>query len=205
MRSDASEQDGVAMEKPTEVIVEKANDVTGELLDAMARLLPQLSTSSSLPSHEEVEKMVSSPAVVLLVARSAQPRIVGMLALAIFRVPTGVRAWIEDVVVDKEVRGSGVGGALIEAALMEAAALGAKTVDLTSRPARHAANRLYVRLGFQCRETNVYRYHFATSGAGDAGDGAGGEEDGIPCETGETGERGAAGRRLEQVSPVRDR
>jgi ribosomal protein S18 acetylase RimI-like enzyme len=83
---------------------------------------------------------------------------VGSLTLAVFRIPTGLRAWIEDVVVDESARGQGVGEALNRAALDRAAALGAVTVDLTSRPSRAAANRLYQRLGFEPRETNVYRY-----------------------------------------------
>jgi ribosomal protein S18 acetylase RimI-like enzyme len=78
--------------------------------------------------------------------------------LAWFRIPTGVRAWIEDVVVDEEARGHGVGELLNRAALDLARELGAKTVDLTSRPSREAANRLYQRIGFVARDTNVYRY-----------------------------------------------
>ena len=93
----------------------------------------------------------------LFAARSGQ-EIVGLLTLAIFRIPTGVRAWIEDVVVDNQARGKGVGDALNRAALAEAERRGAKTVDLTSRPSREAANRLYQRLGFKQRDTNVYRY-----------------------------------------------
>ena len=84
--------------------------------------------------------------------------IVGLLTLAIFRVPTGIRAWIEDVVVDERVRGQGIGETLNKEALMEARRRGAKTVDLTSRPSREAANRLYQRIGFVRRDTNVYRF-----------------------------------------------
>jgi ribosomal protein S18 acetylase RimI-like enzyme len=84
-------------------------------------------------------------------------RIVGMLTLVAFEIPTSVRAWIEDVVVDGSARGSGVAAALVDAALVRSAELGARTVDLTSRPDREAANRLYVRLGFELRQTNVYR------------------------------------------------
>ena len=86
-----------------------------------------------------------------------EARVVGMLTLAVFMLPTGVRAWIEDVVVDDEARGSGVASALVAAALERAQQEGARTVDLTSRPDREAANRLYVHLGFERRETNVYR------------------------------------------------
>jgi ribosomal protein S18 acetylase RimI-like enzyme len=84
--------------------------------------------------------------------------IVGLLTLVVFRIPTAVRAWIEDVVVDESARGSGVGEALSRAALAEAVRRGAKTVELTSRPSREAANRLYQRIGFVRRDTNVYRY-----------------------------------------------
>ena len=85
-------------------------------------------------------------------------RSVGTLTLVVFRIPTGVRAWIEDVVVDDAARGHGVGEALNQFALDLARGKGAKTVDLTSRPSREAANRLYQRIGFQPRETNVYRF-----------------------------------------------
>jgi ribosomal protein S18 acetylase RimI-like enzyme len=101
---------------------------------------------------------VASPASTLLVARRADGGIVGMLTLATFRIPTGMRAWIEDVVVDEAARGQGVGEALCRTALDTAAAAGARTVELTSRPSREAANRLYRRLGFQPRQTNVYRH-----------------------------------------------
>ena len=80
------------------------------------------------------------------------------MTLATFRIPTGVRAWIEDVVVDSEARGHGVGEALNMAAIAEARSRGAITVELTSRPSREAANRLYQRIGFVQRETNIYRY-----------------------------------------------
>jgi ribosomal protein S18 acetylase RimI-like enzyme len=101
--------------------------------------------------------MISSPSTVVFIAR-VDGAIVGSLTLAVFRIPTGVRAWIEDVVVDGSARGHGVGEALNKAALDEARSRGAVTVDLTSRPSREAANRLYQRLGFVARETNVYRY-----------------------------------------------
>lgn len=105
--------------------------------------------------------MVASQASVVLVARDgANGPIVGSLTLALFRIPTGVRAWIEDVVVDSSMRGRGVGQALTAHALERARAAGARTVDLTSRPSREAANRLYQRMGFTERSTNVYRYSF---------------------------------------------
>jgi len=140
------------------VTVEIAGRVDEELIDAFVRLTPQLSQSSPPPSREELAEIVASPATELLLARSDDCRIVGSLTLVLFRIPTGLRAWIEDVVVDDEVRGQGVGEALNRTALELAAEQGARSVDLTSRPSREAANRLYRRLGFEQRETNVYRH-----------------------------------------------
>lgn len=137
--------------------VEIANAVTPELVDALNRLLPQLSSSAPPVTSDDVAEIVGSPATILLVAR-VEGEIVGSLTLAVFRLPTGVRAWIEDVVVDAQARGHGVGDALNRAALEEARRRGSRTVDLTSRPSRAAANRLYQRIGFVARETNVYRY-----------------------------------------------
>ena len=139
--------------------IEEATEVTPELVDAFARLTPQLSHSSPVPGPEELAEIVGSPATVLLLARDGDPaEVVGALTLALFRIPTGVRAWVEDVVVDESARGRGVASALTREALRRAEAAGARTVDLTSRPSREAANRLYRRLGFELRETNVYRY-----------------------------------------------
>jgi ribosomal protein S18 acetylase RimI-like enzyme len=141
------------------VTVEVASAVDPELVEAMARLIPQLSRSAPPPGAAELQAIVDSPATVLFVARAADGRIVGSLTLALFRIPTGLRAWIEDVVVDGEARGAGAGAALNRAALDHAAAAGARTVDLTSRPDREAANRLYLRLGFELRQSNLYRHH----------------------------------------------
>jgi ribosomal protein S18 acetylase RimI-like enzyme len=129
------------------------------LVEAAARLIPQLSHSSPPPTLEQLRLIVADPATALLVATNgrADAPVVGMLTLATFMLPTGVRAWIEDVVVDDESRGAGVASALVADALERAQKKGARTVDLTSRPDREAANRLYVRLGFVRRETNVYR------------------------------------------------
>jgi ribosomal protein S18 acetylase RimI-like enzyme len=138
--------------------IEEATEVSEELLAAMAALVPQLSRSSPAPSVPEVEEIVSSPACHLLLARDPNRGIVGMLTLAVFRIPTGLRAWIEDVVVDDGARGQGAGAALTNAAIQVANERGARTVDLTSRPSREAANRLYQRLGFVQRQTNVYRF-----------------------------------------------
>lgn len=137
--------------------VELATEVTPELQVALDRLVPQLSRSSPPPTTAELTEIVDSQATLLLIARDDTNTIVGSLTLALFRIPTGLRAWIEDVVVDESARGQGVGETLTQAALEQAQAHGARSVDLTSRPSREAANRLYHRLGFKQRETNVYR------------------------------------------------
>ncbi len=139
------------------VEVEIATEATEELVQAFAALIPQLSSSNPPPTHSELAEIISDSGNALFIAR-VNGAIAGTLTLATFRIPTGVRAWIEDVVVDASVRGHGVGEALNNAALHEARQRGAITVDLTSRPSREAANRLYKKIGFVQRETNVYRY-----------------------------------------------
>jgi ribosomal protein S18 acetylase RimI-like enzyme len=138
------------------ITVEIADAVDDELCGAVAELVTQLSRSAGAPGPEVLERIVGDAATTLFVARD-DGVFVGMLTLASFQIPTGVRAWIEDVVVDDSVRGKGVASSLVQAALNLAEELGARTVDLTSRPGREAANRLYQRMGFAVRETNVYR------------------------------------------------
>jgi len=137
-----------------------ADGVTPEVVEAFARLIPQLSKSNPPPTSAELAAIAASEASVLLIARDPDraDEIVGSLTLALFRIPTGLRAWIEDVVVDESARGRGVGDALNQAALARARDAGCRTVDLTSRPSREAANRLYQHIGFTLRETNVYRF-----------------------------------------------
>jgi ribosomal protein S18 acetylase RimI-like enzyme len=132
--------------------------VTDELIEALDRLVPQLSRSSPPPGRERLQEMLDAPAVELFVARDEGGRIVGTATLVTFPVPTGRRAWIEDVVVDEAAGRQGYGSALTAAMLERARQLGCVTVDLTSRPSRVAANHMYLKLGFQRRETNVYRY-----------------------------------------------
>jgi ribosomal protein S18 acetylase RimI-like enzyme len=141
--------------------IEEVTEVTEELVGAFERLILQLSSSNPPPTRDEIAEMVASPATVLLIARdlNRNNEIVGALTLALFRIPTGLRAWIEDVIVDTSSRGQGIGEALCHAAIEHAREAGATTVDLTSRPSREAANRLYQRIGFERRETNVYRYN----------------------------------------------
>lgn len=140
--------------------VAAASKVDDELVAAFGRLIPQLSRSATVPTREVIHEIIEARASTVLIARDLRNsgRIAGMLTLVVFRIPTGVRARIEDVVVDEDVRGRGVGEALSQEAVSRAVALGARTVELTSRPSREAANRLYQRLGFALRDSNVYRY-----------------------------------------------
>jgi ribosomal protein S18 acetylase RimI-like enzyme len=142
-------------------VVTEVKSATPEVVEALAALIPQLSSSAPAPTSTEIDEIAGSPSTVLLVARDGEGTIVGSLTLVVFRAPTGPRAWIEDVVVDTSTRGQGIGAALVGEALNRAASVGARTVDLTSRPSREAANRLYVRLGFEQRTTNVYRWNYA--------------------------------------------
>jgi ribosomal protein S18 acetylase RimI-like enzyme len=139
--------------------IEIATEVDDELVAAFERLIPQLSSSAPPPGHDGLAAIVHNDNCVLFVAR-VDGEIVGSLTLALYPLPTKVKAWIDDVVVDNSVRGAGIGAALSMAALDEARRRGAKEVDLTSQPKREAANRLYQRLGFVARNTNVYRYTF---------------------------------------------
>jgi ribosomal protein S18 acetylase RimI-like enzyme len=139
-------------------VIEVISEPTQELHDALVRLVPQLSRSAKPLTVDELAAIAGSDAVKVLVARDEAGTIVGALTLAVFPIPTGVRAWIEDVIVDEAARGQGIAEALTAEALALARAAGARTVDLTSRPERAAANRLYERLGFALRETNVYRH-----------------------------------------------
>jgi ribosomal protein S18 acetylase RimI-like enzyme len=140
------------------VTVTVASEVTDELVEAIGRLLPHLSSSSPAPTRAQLSEMVAAPGTVLYIARDDTQRIVGTLTLILFRIPTGVRARIEDVIADPAASGQGVGRALSQAALDEARRRGVRNVDLTSRPSREAANHLYRSMGFALRESNVYRY-----------------------------------------------
>jgi ribosomal protein S18 acetylase RimI-like enzyme len=139
------------------IAIEVARTADAELAAAFARLIPQLSSSTAAPDQERLRAIVEFPANRVLVAREDE-EIVGTLTLVIFPIPTGLRAWIEDVVVDESARGKGVGEALTLEALRLATAEGARSVDLTSRPSREAANRLYQRLGFEPRDSRLYRH-----------------------------------------------
>jgi ribosomal protein S18 acetylase RimI-like enzyme len=137
-----------------------AERVDLELVEDVARLIRQLSSSASpaVPSLDDLRRVVESQSTRLLLSKAPDGRVVGMLSLIVFAIPTGIRAFIEDVVVDRELRGQGLGEALTKRAMELALAEGARTIELTSRPERVAANRLYLKLGFEQRATNAFRY-----------------------------------------------
>jgi len=143
------------------ISVRAATEVSEGLVESFARLIPQLSSSSPPPTASELLSIIDNPNSVLFIAeveRDGVLSVVGSLTLAFYRIPTGLKAWIEDVVVDESARGLGVGEALNVAAIDESRQRGAKNVSLTSRSSREAANRLYQRLGFTPYETNLYRF-----------------------------------------------
>jgi ribosomal protein S18 acetylase RimI-like enzyme len=135
--------------------VERVTEPADEVVEALARLVPQLSPHRAAPGRVELAEIVAAPGTILLVARD-EGRIVGMLTLVLYRLPTALRGWIHDVVVDEDARGRGAGEALTREALRIAARAGVASVHLTTRPGRESANRLYGRLGFEPHETNVY-------------------------------------------------
>lgn len=140
-------------------MIEILTELSDELFNALQRLTPQLSSKMTEVPRQQAEALMRQPGVYQLVYRAEEGGpILGMLTLVTFDIPTGKRAWIEDVVVDSEARGQGAGFELVQAAVAQAQKVGSRTVDLTSRPSREAANRLYRRAGFEARETNVYRY-----------------------------------------------
>lgn len=139
------------------VEVSELTTITTEAVAAFNRLLPQLSSSAQPLDAGALKAIVSAEASTVLIARM-EGSIAGTLTLAMFPVPTGVRAWIEDVVVDESARGNRIGEALVLRALKIASDAGARTVDLTSRPSREAAGRLYEKVGFQIRESRLYRH-----------------------------------------------
>ena len=144
------------------MFVVRAIAVTDELVDAFSRLIPQLKLTFPPPAEEELSALLSSDSSVLLVARypDEQAPISGTLTLILYRVPTGIRARIEDVIVDEALRGKGIGEALVRHAIKIARYASADGVALTSNPRREAANRLYQRLGFTPWQTNLYFYKF---------------------------------------------
>ena len=137
--------------------IEIVTKVDDELYQAFQRLIPQLTTNNPPPSLNDLTALVRDSASTLIIARSEENKIIGALTLIVYRVPTGTRSIIEDVIVDKSARGQGVGEALMKRAIELARKKGAGNISLTSNAMREAANRLYLRMGFKKRETNVYQ------------------------------------------------
>jgi ribosomal protein S18 acetylase RimI-like enzyme len=140
------------------VSVERATQASSELLEALRRLLPQLSPGRPPPTTAELKELMAAHGSTLLLARDEDGHIVGTLTLVVFRTTTELRARIEDVVVEESARGKGLGEALLREALRLARERGARSVSLTSRPDREAADRLYARVGFEQHDTNVYSF-----------------------------------------------
>ena len=141
------------------VTITEAREVDLGLVAAFEKLTPQLSSSAPPPSADDLAAIVAQPGTTLFVARDDDTsEVVGTLTLVVFPIPTGKRAWIEDVIVDRAASGQQLGERLSLAAIDKARELGCRTVELTSRPSREAANHIYKKIGFEVRETNVYRF-----------------------------------------------
>ena len=138
-------------------IATKADD---ELYEAFQRLVPQLTDNNPPPSLNDLADLVRDSSSTLIIARNDTHDIIGALTLAVYRVPTGIRSVIEDVIVDISARGEGVGEALMLRGIELARKKGAGNISLTSNPIRVAANKLYLRVGFTKRETNAYQMKF---------------------------------------------
>jgi ribosomal protein S18 acetylase RimI-like enzyme len=138
----------------------KITEPTEELYNALRHLIPQMGIHKIPPSHEELSTLLKTPGAMLLIAREPDENgeIIGVLSLTIYRVPTGLRSIVEDVVVDEKMRRRGIGEALVRYAIDLAREAGANGVSLTSNPQREAANRLYQSMGFELRKTNPYFY-----------------------------------------------
>ncbi len=140
--------------------IEIVTDATEELYEAFQRLVPQLTTNNPPPSLNDLIALVRDSSSTLIIARNEDQRIIGALTLIVYRVPTGIRSIIEDVIVDGSARGQGIGEALMKRAIEIAREKGASNISLTSNPMREAANQLYLKMGFKKRETNAYQYKF---------------------------------------------
>jgi ribosomal protein S18 acetylase RimI-like enzyme len=138
--------------------ISELTEASSSVLQSINELLPQLSSSAQVISMDRLSELVESDNTIIFLGTDDNDQILGMLSLIVMKIPTGNKAWIEDVVVDQSARGKGMGKALMNHALEKAKELAVKSVDLTSRPSREKANMLYQSLGYQIRETNVYRH-----------------------------------------------
>ena len=135
-------------------IATRADD---ELYEAFQRLVPQLTNNNPPPTRDELTALIQEASSTLLLARDDRGQIVGALNLTVYRVPTGIRSVIEDVIVDISARGQGIGEILMQRAIDMAREKGVRNISLTSNPLRVAANKLYLKMGFEKRETNAYQ------------------------------------------------
>jgi ribosomal protein S18 acetylase RimI-like enzyme len=139
--------------------IERITHIDESYVTAFERLMPQLTGKDEYPTYDELKKIIESENVHLCFAFDDDDKIIGTITVVIVRIPAGVKAWIEDVIVDEKARGKGVATAMMWHALQIARTQGVAKVDLTSHPERVAANKLYQKLGFEKRESNVYRYY----------------------------------------------
>jgi ribosomal protein S18 acetylase RimI-like enzyme len=141
-----------------EVKIKRVTRYSNRVYNSVLRLLPQLDPAYPLPTSHDFKEILSGRNTRFIIAELGNKEIAGMLTLVFYKLPTGTKYWIEDVVVDESHRGKSIGKSLVLHAVEISRSMGAKSVNLTSRPFRTAANKLYLNLGFQLRETNVYRY-----------------------------------------------
>ena len=138
--------------------ISELTETSSSVLQSINELLPQLSSSAQVISMDRLSELVESDNTIIFLGTDDSGQILGMLSIIVMKIPTGNKAWIEDVVVDQSARGKGMGKALMNHALEKAKELAVKSVDLTYRPSREKANMLYKSLGYKIRETNVYRH-----------------------------------------------
>ena len=138
------------------VRIEPVTEASPEVHAALAHLLPQLNPQLPIPTIERLRAIIDDPTVTLLVARDGD-RIVGTTTVIVYTTPFWIKARLDEVVVDEAARGKGVGAALVKASLDLAREKGVEVAELQSGVHRKEANRLYPRMGFKLRETNVYR------------------------------------------------
>lgn len=145
--------------KKVEMQIERITHIDESVVSAFEILMPQLTGNDEFPTYENLKKVIDSENVHLYFAIDSEEKVIGTITLVFIRIPTGLKAWIEDVIVDKKSRGRGIATAMIRHAIQIAREKGVPKVDLTSQPRRIAANKLYQKLGFEKRESNVYRYY----------------------------------------------
>ncbi|MFA6770641.1 MAG: GNAT family N-acetyltransferase [Bacteroidales bacterium] len=143
-----------------QIKISRVKEFEQECFVAVRELMIQLVNQEQLPSKEQFVKLLNSANSQLFIAQLANSQIVGTMTIATYEIPSGKRLWIEDVVVDVDYRGKGIGRELITFAIEHCRSIGAQDIRLTSRPTRVNANKLYIKAGFKKSDTNAYVYHF---------------------------------------------